>query len=77
VEAEAQLNAAIGLDPASDSAHASLAEVYASNKHTRRRSTKPPPLSFLRGQREQALKIKATYEKSGYEAASQLALRER
>jgi TolB-like protein/Tfp pilus assembly protein PilF len=77
VEAEAQLNTAIGLDPASDSAHASLAEVYASNKQYAEAINETTTTFFLRGQREQALKIKATYEKSGYEAASQLALRER
>ena len=77
VEAEAQLNAAIGLDPASDGAHASLAEVYASNKQYAEAINETTTTFFLRGQREQALKIKATYEKSGYEAASQMALRER
>jgi TolB-like protein/Tfp pilus assembly protein PilF len=77
VEAEAQLNAAIGLDPASDSAHASLAEVYVSNKQYAEAINETTTTFFLRGQREQALKIKATYEQSGYEAASQMALRER
>jgi TolB-like protein/Tfp pilus assembly protein PilF len=77
VEAEAQLNAAIGLDPASDSAHSSLAEVYASNKQYAEAINETTTTFFLRGQREQALKIKATYEKSGYQAARQMALRER
>jgi TolB-like protein/DNA-binding winged helix-turn-helix (wHTH) protein/Tfp pilus assembly protein PilF len=77
VEAEAQLNAAIGLDPASDGAHSSLAEVYASNKRYAEAINETTTTFFLRGQREQALKIKATYEKSGYEAARQMALRER
>jgi TolB-like protein/DNA-binding winged helix-turn-helix (wHTH) protein/tetratricopeptide (TPR) repeat protein len=77
VEAEAQLNAAIGLDPASDSAHASLAEVYASNKRYAEAINETSTAFFLRGQREQALKIKAVYQKSGYEAARQMALRER
>jgi len=77
VEAEAQLNAAIGLDPASDGAHASLAEVYASNKQYAEAINETTTTFFLRGEREQALKIKATFEKSGYEAASQMALRER
>jgi len=77
VEAEAQLIAAIGLDPASDGAHASLAEVYASNKQYAEAINETTTTFFLRGEREQALKIKATFEKSGYEAASQMALRER
>jgi len=77
VEAEAQLKAAIGLDPASDKAHAWLAEVYASNKHNAEAINETTTAFFLRGQREQALKIKASYEKSGYETASQLAVRER
>jgi Tfp pilus assembly protein PilF len=77
VEAESQLKAAIGLDPASDSAHASLAEVYASNKRSAEAINETTTAFFLRGQREQALKIKAVYEKSGYEAARQMALRER
>jgi TolB-like protein/DNA-binding winged helix-turn-helix (wHTH) protein/Tfp pilus assembly protein PilF len=77
VEAEAQLNAAIGLDPASDGAHSSLAEVYASNKRYAEAINETTTTFFLRGQREQALKIKATYLKSGYEAARQMALRER
>ncbi len=77
VEAEAQLNAAIGLDPASDSAHSSLADVYASKKQYAEAINETTTTFFLRGQREQALKIKAAYEKSGYEAASQMALRER
>jgi TolB-like protein/DNA-binding winged helix-turn-helix (wHTH) protein/Tfp pilus assembly protein PilF len=77
VEAEAQLKAAIGLDPASDKAHAWLAEVSASNKHYVEAINETTTAFFLRGQREQALKIKAVYEKSGYEAARQMALRER
>jgi TolB-like protein/DNA-binding winged helix-turn-helix (wHTH) protein/Tfp pilus assembly protein PilF len=77
VEAEAQLNAAIGLDPASDGAHSSLAEVYASNKRYAEAINETTTTFFLRGQREQALKIKSTYLKSGYEAARQMALRER
>jgi len=77
VEAEAQFNAAIGLDPASDSAHSSLAEVYASNKRYAEAINETSTAFFLRGQREQALKIKAAYQKSGYEAAGQMALRER
>jgi TolB-like protein/DNA-binding winged helix-turn-helix (wHTH) protein/Tfp pilus assembly protein PilF len=77
VEAEAQLTAAIGLDPASDSAHSSLADVYASNKQYAEAINETTTTFFLRGQREQALKIKATYEQSGYESARQMALRER
>lgn len=77
IEAETQLNAAIGLDPASHSAHASLAEVYESNKRYAEAINETSTTFFLRGQREQALKIKAVYQKSGYEAARQMALRER
>jgi hypothetical protein len=77
VDAEAQLNAAIGLDPASDIAHSSLAEVYASNKRYAEAINETTTTFFLRGQRDQALKIKAAYQKAGYEAARQLALRER
>ena len=77
VEAETQLKAAIGLDPASDSAHASLAEVYASNKRYAEAINETTAAFFLRGQREQALKIKSIYEKSGYDAARQMAVRER
>jgi tetratricopeptide (TPR) repeat protein len=77
VEAEAQLKAAIGLDPASDSAHASLAEVYASNKRYAEAINETTTAFFLRGQREQALKIKAVYETAGYDAARQMAMRER
>jgi TolB-like protein/DNA-binding winged helix-turn-helix (wHTH) protein/Flp pilus assembly protein TadD len=77
VEAETQLKAAIGLDPASDSAHASLAEVYALNKHYAEAINETTTAFFLRGQREQALKIKATYEQTGYDAARQMAVRER
>jgi len=77
VDAEAQLKAAIGLDPASDIAHSSLAEVYASNKRYAEAINETTTTFFLRGQRDQALKIKAAYQKAGYEAARQLALRER
>jgi len=77
VEAETQLKAAIGLDPASDSAHASLAEVYASNKRYAEAINETTTAFFLRGQREQALKIKASYEQAGYDAARQMAVRER
>jgi len=77
VEAETQLKAAIGLDPASDSAHASLAEVHASNKRYAEAINETTTAFFLRGQREQALKIKASYEQAGYDAARQMAVRER
>jgi TolB-like protein/DNA-binding winged helix-turn-helix (wHTH) protein/Tfp pilus assembly protein PilF len=77
IEAETQFNAAIGLDPASDSAHASLAELYASNKRYAEAINETTTTFFLRGQREQALKIKGVYLKSGYDAAKQVALRER
>src|SRR5258707_5872070 len=75
-EAEAPLKAAIGLDPASDGAHSSLAELYARDKRYAEAINETTTAFFLRGQRDQALKIKATYEKSGYEAARQVALRE-
>jgi TolB-like protein/DNA-binding winged helix-turn-helix (wHTH) protein/tetratricopeptide (TPR) repeat protein len=77
VEAETQLNAAIGLDPASDIAHSSLAEVYVRDKRYPDAINETITACFLRGQRDTALKIKNTYEKSGYEAARQMALRER
>ncbi|HWY08322.1 MAG TPA: winged helix-turn-helix domain-containing protein [Candidatus Acidoferrales bacterium] len=77
VEAETQLNAAIGLDPASDVAHASLAAVYEWNKRYDEAINETTTTFFLRGQRDQALNIKAAYQKSGYEAARQMALRER
>jgi TolB-like protein/DNA-binding winged helix-turn-helix (wHTH) protein/Tfp pilus assembly protein PilF len=77
VEAEAQLNAAIGLDPASDLAHASLAEVYTQEKRYAEAINETTTASFLRGQRDAALRIKAAYEKSGYDTARQMALRER
>jgi TolB-like protein/DNA-binding winged helix-turn-helix (wHTH) protein len=76
VEAEAQLKAAIGLDPASDSAHFLLAEIYESDKRYAEAINEATTALFLRGQREAALKIKATYEKSGYEAAKEMAVRE-
>jgi TolB-like protein len=77
VEAETQLNAAIGLDPASDIAHSSLAEVYVRDKRYPDAINETITACFLRGQRDTAMKIKNTYEKSGYEAARQMALRER
>jgi TolB-like protein/DNA-binding winged helix-turn-helix (wHTH) protein/Tfp pilus assembly protein PilF len=76
VEAEASLKAAIGLDPASDIAHCRLAELYARDKRYAEAINETITAFFLRGQRDQALKIKASYEKSGYEAARQMALRE-
>jgi TolB-like protein/DNA-binding winged helix-turn-helix (wHTH) protein/Tfp pilus assembly protein PilF len=77
VEAETQLNAAIGLDPAADSAHSLLAEVYAGDKRYAEAINETTTAFFLRGQRDTAMKIKAAYEMSGYEAARQMALRER
>ena len=77
VEAETQLNAAIGLDPAADSAHSFLAEVYAGDKRYAEAINETTTAFFLRGQRDTAMKIKAAYEMSGYEAARQMALRER
>jgi TolB-like protein/DNA-binding winged helix-turn-helix (wHTH) protein/tetratricopeptide (TPR) repeat protein len=77
VEAEAQLKSAIGLDPASDKAHSWLAEVYASDKRYAEAINETTTAFFLRGQREQALTIKATYEKAGYETARQMAVRQR
>jgi Tfp pilus assembly protein PilF len=76
VEAETQLKAAVGLDPASDRAHFLLAEIYGSDKRYAEAINEATTALFLRGQREAALKIKAAYEKSGYEAAKELALRE-
>jgi len=76
VEAEASLKAAIGLDPASDSAHCLLAELYARDKRYAEAINEATTALFLHGQREQALKIKAAYEKSGYQAARQMALQE-
>jgi TolB-like protein/Tfp pilus assembly protein PilF len=76
VEAETALTAAIGLDPASDSAHLSLAEIYANDKRHAEAINEATTALFLRGQRDQALKIKAIYQKSGYEAAKEMALRE-
>jgi tetratricopeptide (TPR) repeat protein len=76
VEAEKQLKAAVGLDPASDTAHISLAKLYERDKRYADAINEATSAFFLRGQRDQALKIKAVYEKSGYEAAKQAALRE-
>lgn len=76
VEAETQLKAAIGLDPASDSAHFFLAEIYGNDKRYAEAINEGTTALFLRGQREAALKVKAAYEKSGYEAAKGMALRE-
>jgi len=69
VEAETQLKAAISLDPASDTAHSSLAELYEWNKRYADAVNETTAAFFLRGQRDQALQIKAAYEKSGYPAA--------
>jgi len=77
VEAEVQLNAAIGLDPASDSAHSRLAEVYTRDKRYAEAVNETATAFFLSGQRDTAMKIKAVYEQSGYQAARQMALRER
>ena len=77
VEAEAQLVAAIALDPSSDNAHSSLAQVYEGDKRYAEAINETTTAFFLRGQRDTALKIKSTYEKSGYEAAREMALRER
>jgi len=76
VEAEAQLKAAIALDPAADSAHIALAKVYDTNKRYAEAIDEASSAFFLRGQRNQALKIKSVYEQSGYEAAKQTAFRE-
>jgi len=76
MEAETQLNAAIGLDPASDYAHISLAKVYEGNKRHADAINETTSAFFLRGQRDQALKIKSVYQQSGYQAAKQTALRE-
>ncbi len=77
VEAEAQLRAAIDLDPASDAAHSSLSEVLEWDKRYAQSIDEAATAFFLRGQREQALNIKAVYQKSGFEAAKQSALHER
>lgn len=76
VEAETQLKAAVGLDPASDNAHFLLAEIYESDKRYAEAINEATTALFLRGEREAALKIKAAYEKSGYEAAKEMALRQ-
>ena len=76
VEAKTALSAAIGLDPASDGAHFSLAEIYANDKQFAEAINESTTALFLRGQRDQALKVKAVYQKSGYEAAKEMALRE-
>jgi len=76
VEAKTVLSAAIGLDPASDGAHFSLAEIYANDKQFAEAINESTTALFLRGQRDQALKVKAVYQKSGYEAAKEMALRE-
>src|SRR5258708_27459133 len=76
-EAETQLNAAIGLDPASDSAHSRLAEVYTRDKRYAEAINETAAAFFLSGQRDTAMKIKTVYEQSGYQAARQMALRER
>jgi Tfp pilus assembly protein PilF len=76
VEAKSALSAAIGLDPASDGAHFSLAEIYANEKQFAEAINESTTALFLRGQRDQALKVKAVYQKSGYEAAKEMALRE-
>jgi tetratricopeptide (TPR) repeat protein len=76
VEAEVQLKAAIGLDPAADYAHIALAKVYERNKRYDDAINEVISAFFLRGQRDQALKIKSVYQQSGYEAAKQTALRE-
>jgi len=69
VEAETQLKAAISLDPASDSAHSSLADLYEWNKRYADAINESTTAFFLRGQRDQALQIKTAYEKSGFPAA--------
>ncbi|HXJ15314.1 MAG TPA: winged helix-turn-helix domain-containing protein [Candidatus Limnocylindrales bacterium] len=76
VEAETQLKAAIGLDPASDRAHFLLAGIYRDDKRYAEAINEGTTALFLRGQREAALKVKSTYEKSGYAAAKEMALRE-
>ena len=76
VVAETQLKAAIGLDPASDSAHFLLAEIYGDDKQYAEGINEGTTALFLRGQREAALKVKAAYEKLGYAAAKEMALRE-
>jgi len=76
VEAEAQLKAAIGLDPASDGAHIVLGKVYEENKRHGEAVNEIVSAFFLRGQRSQALKIKSVYEQSGFKAAKLDALRE-
>jgi len=76
VEAQSQLNAAIALDPASDRAHISLSEIYADDKRYAEAINEFTTALFLRGQRDQALKIKTAYEKSGFDVASEMALRE-
>lgn len=76
LEAEAQLKAAIALDPSSDLAHIALAKVYQADKRYADAIDEAISAFFLRGQRDQALKIKSVYEQSGYEAAKQTALRE-
>src|SRR5260221_8974250 len=76
VEAETQLKAAIGLDPASDSGHFLLAEIYGSDKRYPEAINEATTALFLRGERDAALRIKAAYVRSGYEAAKQMALRE-
>jgi TolB-like protein/DNA-binding winged helix-turn-helix (wHTH) protein/cytochrome c-type biogenesis protein CcmH/NrfG len=76
VEAEAQLKAAIALDPGADEAHILLAKVYEGDKRYGEAINEAISAFFLRGQRDQALRIKSIYEQSGYEAAKQAALRE-
>jgi tetratricopeptide (TPR) repeat protein len=76
VEAQSQLNAAIALDPASDRAHSSLAELYTEDKRYAEAINEFSTALFLRGQRDQALKLKAVYEKSGFDAAREMALRQ-
>jgi TolB-like protein/DNA-binding winged helix-turn-helix (wHTH) protein/cytochrome c-type biogenesis protein CcmH/NrfG len=77
VEAEMQLKAAIGLDPASDIAHSSLSKVFEGDKRYEDAINEATTAFFLRGQRDQALGIKAVYQKSGFEAAKQAALHAR
>jgi TolB-like protein/DNA-binding winged helix-turn-helix (wHTH) protein/cytochrome c-type biogenesis protein CcmH/NrfG len=77
VEAETQFKAAISLDPASDAAHSALADLYEWNKRYADAINETTTAFFLRGQRDQALVIKAVYERSGYPAAKTAALHAR
>jgi TolB-like protein/DNA-binding winged helix-turn-helix (wHTH) protein len=75
-EAKKNLIAAIQLDPASESAHGILQHLYEKEGRQQEALAESSTVFSLHGQRETAVTLKTLFEKSGYDAAMEFAVKE-